>query len=128
MLLSLQVHVGDRRRHARGELPFGEVCARAQPRRIAQRVRERQILVQNILLRHVPDDAAVGVQVFVIVVPVVVDLPLRRGAHAVEAVQKGALARAAPADDGDEFARLDAEGRLRHQRDLPVCVAVVHFF
>ena len=82
--------------------------------------------MHDVPLGNVPHDALVGVHILIVVVGVVVDFSVRRGAHAVDAVEQGGFARAAPADHRHERARFDAESHVRNEGDLPVRVPVLH--
>ncbi len=122
-LLGLRVHVhfGQHALDARIDFIFRRVAGQAQQRRIAQRLAHRQFAVDDVVLRHVTDEAAIQIEVGVIVVAVEQDAALG-GIETAERVEQRGLARSRSADDGDELARRDRQRdvvqdqRVRHPR------------
>ena len=104
------------------------MSARAQLRRVVQRLFHSQVIVHDVALGHVSYHAFVRVHVLVIVVCVVVDLAACSGAHSVDAVEGSGFSRTAPAYDRHKFSRPDAHGNVRDKRYLAAPVFVGDLF
>lgn len=87
----------------------------AQARRVVQRLVNRQLFVDGVVLRHVAEVGAVRIEIAIQVGAVDQHGAIGGGAEAIQCIEEGGFARTADANDGHELARADRERDVLEQ-------------